>query len=478
MIQKLLYSNDKSTVQVMPKNYKDWFSFGCPYWEHSYAFSRFFFLFGKYMEGKASRVINSTHKYSVEFYFPYFMIRQLRRANSFVRNGKECRSAVFNFYIHFNYIQYLNKSGFNYIKYSSEFEELKPFVQDIIELYLSHLSDFVQQLHDKWDELTDSKGNYLKDKYGLGVVYLFERYVIDQFRDNSNVAISDLSVTLDIHFKDVVSKKIFFNAIKNLKQEHYKMFIVEDETVFLNPYNRIYEIKDKNYPKIRFYDKQKDLFYRYKQKLKGEGYLIGIEDKNLKRIFTMIDKFSHSENKKNLEQDFIEGYVFLNNVIRFEVDFGKKSLDVAFGNRNFNNFVLDNYTFLLDYLRKIMVQDTTTFVEKYYDWKDMKYKQINFKDVTINSLDSSGDLTDKFNFVIKHAEFLNNPFSKSGNARYSKIRRFKKQGVFKGRGKNLMLNEPYRSLLDVFNHYHCFDCWAKVIEEGEKAKAVLRLRPI
>jgi len=466
MIQKLLYSNDKSTVQVMPENYKEWFSENCPYLDNASAYSHLFYFFSKYMKSKANKVINRTHKYSVEFYFPYFMIRQLRRTNP---------NPVFNFYIHFNYIQYLNKSGFNYIKYNSEFEELKPFVQDIIEFYLFHLKEFVGVLYDKWYELTDSKGNYISDKYNISIINLFKEHIIDNLNNSKEVAISNLSVTLDIHFDSVTSKKIFFNTIKNLRQEHYKMFIVEDETIFLYPFNRIYQIDDKNYPKIRFYDKQKDLFHRFKKKLKEKGYLYIGEDEDSKAIFELIDKISHRRDKRLLEKDFIEGYQFLDNVLRFEVDFNKKSLDNSFGSRKLSEFRLNNYDFLIDYLNKLLNQETTSFSESYYDWKDMEYKRRDFKDVIINQLGCSGDVTDKLNFVMKHAEFLNNPFNKSGDARYSKVRRFKEMGVFTGRGKNLVINQPYRSLLDIYNHYYCFDYWNNKMF-NEKPKAVLRLR--
>ena len=172
--------------------------------------------------------------------------------------------------------------------------------------------------------------------------------------------------------------------------------------------------------------------------------------------------------KQELDEEFCEGYGLLEDVLRFEVDLGKKSIKNTFGSRSFFNLNLNNYDFLIDYLNKILIQDITSFSENYFDWKEMVYKRRDLKDVVINPLSTTGHLTDKFNFVIKHSDFLNNPFSKTGDALYSKIRRFKEKGVFNGRGKDLFLNQPYRSLLDIYNHYVVFDEWNTKIKSKQK----------
>jgi len=455
MIQKLLFSNDKSTVQLLPRNYKKWFK-DIDFQANELSFMKFLYNFSDFMKNHADRVIKLTHKYKAEFYFKFFVVTQSVRK-------------PFTIYIAFNYIEYLNKSGFNYIIKSSDYNDLKPFIQDIIENYIEYLEDFCKILKDKYED-----NNNLNDRK---LVSLMEKVLITEYKKSREVALVQLSVTCDIHFKDNYNKSLFFDVIKNLRKEHYKVMIVEDETVFFYPFNKNLQIIDKNIPKIRFYDKQKDTIYRYYKKKKQDKHfflLKEFDDVTFTERFEAVDILS--QESKKLEGDFIKALTSLNDTIRFELEFNKKAVKVKFKKTDFFKLNLDNEQIIFDYLKDIMDMKTTSFKDTVFHDLVTGFKEVaTFNKSKINVFEVSGDITDRFNFIIKEAGFLNritfftplknglsslsDPYTgMSQNAISSKIKRLRHQGIVKGFGKGVILNQPYRSLLEVYNYYHVYNC--------------------
>jgi hypothetical protein len=448
MIQKVLYSNDKSSVQILPNNFKDFFT-NQLLQENLLVFSKFLNHFAHFMEGKADRVINMTHKYKTEYYFPYYVVVQNRRIQF---NPK--LKVNFGIYINFNYIEYKNKSGFNYIKYDTEFDELENFVKDIKEEYLSLMEEFIVELAEKFEDM-------YKNEYSPEYVNLFYKQLFKEYQTSNNIALINLSVTADIHFEDKVSKYIFFDMVKNLRKENYKLMTVENETIFFYPFNRNLQILNKNVPKIRFYDKQKDTIFRYfkKKKDSNSSFLMkSYDDVSMLERFQIVDLVS--QDSKKLETDFIEAYTDLNNTIRFEIEYGKKAVKECFKTNLLHDIKINNKQFTDKFLFDFLDMNSTEFkVTHFYDMvtkeKDVEKVKVNF-----NELDYSGKLTDYYNFILKYHKVLNT--IESGNYRQdnsvrSHLKRMRKQGVFRGNGADVVLLQPYKNLLGIYNLNHFYN---------------------
>jgi len=406
------------------------------------SFSKIFHQFSQFMENKAEKVINMTHKYKSEYYFKFFMITQTRRI-------------PFTIYINFNYIEYLNQCGFNYIIYLSEYEDLKPFVRDIIDEYMTLLDEFLSLFKDKWDDM-----DVFNTKYDRKLIKYFNELIIQEYKDTNQIALSQLSVTCDIHFNDSASKSIFFNAMSNIKKEHYKVMTVDDETIFFYPFNRNLQKLKKTIPKIRFYDKQKDTIFRYhKKRHAGQHYFLlkNYDDVSQMERFEAIDIYS--QDSKKLEKEFIEAFSFLHNTLRFELEWNKHAIKEEFGSRDFFTLDIDNQAIMERYLAFLIDMETVSYKDLIYHDSVTNYKKIiHYVRAKVSPLETTGDLTERFNFVVKNAHFLNRmAFETSNNSVYSKVKRLRKKGVLSGYGKNVHLNEPYRSLLDLYNHYFVTD---------------------
>jgi len=458
MIKYRLIGNDKSGIKILPKNYKKWFSNsiydGDLYQMYEDGFSKIFFLFGKYMQDRfgKERVKHFSTKYKFEFYFPYFMVAQWRRK-------------PFSIVINFNYLQYMNKSFFNHISKSHDFEDLKDFVKNMIDEYFFYIDTFLTILEDKWEE--KMKG------YDKKYLNIFRKLVLDELKSLEVVTLDNLSVTMDIHFDNPYIKNMFFNVVKNIEKDHYKTMTVSDETIFFYPYNRNLQIIDKSIPKLRFYDKQKDTVYKYYKKKEGIKK-VSVSDYSSEsdkfRVFEEID--AYSQKKATLEHDFNESIGFLNNTIRFEVDFGKKSFKQKFGKVNFFDFHLDNEAIIKEYLSELLDMQSSDLVEViFYDQVTKEKKLARIKN--INKFEASGDILNYYNLVIKHSELLNlinfkmieykdgkyndTYFNRHPNTINSQIMELRRDGILRGKGKNIVLNQPYGSLLDVFNHFYIYN---------------------
>ncbi len=295
-------------------------------------------------------------------------------------------------------------------------------------------------------------------------------YILNQYRNNiKNITIHQLSVTFDIHFKTRMDKEVFFDSISTIQHEGYKQFKVQDETLFYYPWDFQKDCYTKRRPKIRFYDKQKDIKHRYMQKLKKvRAFDFADDDKEESRIFKNIDLESH---KETLQEDFLKGYSFVNNTIRFEIDFNSVNLYLEFEELKLSKLNLNNMEIVNNYLGKLLDLETVSFEETlYYDQVTKERVVSKIRNCQIDTIDSSGDLTERFNLIIKHHKFLNNinyhlvgmhkqdtEMQMSSNALYSKIKRFRERGIISGRGKDVHLNEPYLSLLKLFNKYQTYD---------------------
>ncbi len=467
LAKQIYISNDKSSVQLLPRNYKHWFRGLTEFQSNQVAFSKLLYHFSKYMETVADKVIHLTHKYKSEFYFPYYQITQTRRI-------------PFSVYINFNYIEFKNRSGFNYIKHRSDFEDLQLFIEEIINNYLESFESFLYYLDEKWNDLKDSKGFLLSKEYDRKLIDLLRKDLFLEYRKSKEVAFVNISVTCDIHFGDSYSKNLFFDVVKNLKNEDYKVMVIEDETVFFYPFNKNLQIINRNIPKIRFYDKQKDTVFRYYKKRKaGNHYFLlkSYDDVTALERFEAIDVYS--QESELLDQDFGEALSFLNNVIRFELEFPKKSIKAIFKENNIYKIKLNNDKVISDYLNTLLDMQTTSFKDTiFYDQVTKEKVVINYHKIAFDELGSTGDVTEKFNFVVKNAEFLNritfthsiingkskvDPYSKmSQNTIYSRVKRLRQDGVVRGHGKNIVLIQPYQALLSIYNHYYVYNYIGKL----------------
>jgi hypothetical protein len=479
MIKDRFYSNDKSTVQVLPKNYKNWFYKDKEAFQaNKISFGRLMYIFSKFMETKTMEVKHFLPKYKDEYYFKFFMISQQRKP-------------PFGFWINFNYIQYLNNSGFNYIKESSEFLDLVPFIESIIEEYLGLMQEFIQEVRVNWDEIKDSEGNLISEQLFREDINLFEEYVFKSLLYSKEISLAELSITGDIHFSNSSAKNTFFDIISSVLKDNYKRHIVENETVYFNPFNKTLQKIDRNIPKIRFYDKQKDVIFNYfkkkdklrkqitKTKKEIDYFKEEPDDTKPFERFETVTILSHDE--ENLETEFIDAYTFLQNTFRFEVDFfSKPSIRAKFGTTNIFKIKIekmDNLALLQEYLDYVLDVQTTSFKERYfYDMVTKEEKHHNYNKVKIDVLEDSGGLTEKFNIVIKDAEFLNDLNSevqvnkrnvssdRSLNSIYSKKRRLRQEGIIKGFGKKCVLNEPYKSLLMLYNIFQNYNLLTKEVK--------------
>jgi hypothetical protein len=459
----MLYSNDKSSVKLFPANHKAWF-YDSNLITYSSKISHIFSAFFKFVEKKAKtvRIITKRDKksgnyfHTAEIVFPYFSISQ--------RQEKP-----FGIYVHFNYIEYKNKAGFNYIKESTEYNQLKDFVTEIVYEYICYLEEFVEFLN-KDMETT-------KYVFGRNDVLAFVALVINEYKKTKNIGLNQLSVTCDIHFVDTLSKAVFFNVISRIRKESYKTMIVDDETVFFYPYNHNIEQYDKSLPKVRFYDKQKDTLYRYfLKKKKGDHILLtsSVDEFSMLERFECID--IASQELKDLNSECAKAMNLTKDTLRFELEYSKKAVKRAFLTSNFYDININNMSYVNSYLVSFLDNETTSYKELLFHDTVSKEKQIANVSAKINAFSESGQISEYFNFVIKEHEFLNrishgnvsgdevtaesimqNENSATKVAIYHKISRFRKKGILHGRGKNVCLNEPYRSLLDIFNLYHYYN---------------------
>lgn len=442
MIQKVLYSNDKSTIRLIHNDIKKLWKpdIEC----NELFFTKLLYKFADYMKNHADKVIKATHKYKAEFYFKFYVITQSVRK-------------PFTIYVGFNYIEYLNKSGFNYIIKSSELNDLKPFIQRILEEYLEYMEEFCEILKEKYEI-----NNNLSDRK---IVSLFERYILSEYKKSRELAYVQLSVTCDIHFKDSVNKGLFFNVIKNIKKEWYKVMVIENETVFFYPFNRNTQSIKRDIPKIRFYDKRADTKYRYfKRKKEGKKYyflLKEFDDVTFSERFEYIDILSQEGKrfKEKLESEFYKALEDLKYVIRFELEFNQKALEKRFKTASFYDLQLSNKDIISNYLQEILDMETTEFKETvFHDLLTGKKEVIECKNVKVDTFSCSGDLLECFNQVIKYAQPLLNTTLKdytplSTNSMYSRLKRLRYKGMIKGYGSNIRVNQPYASLLDIYTHY-------------------------
>jgi len=497
MIKDIKYSNDKSSIQILPKNYGCWFgkeefrkylgklSFK-EFQDNEFPFRTIMYMFADYLKsnGGADKVLKMTHKYKIEIYNKFYMIsHSLRRP--------------FGFYVNFNYIEYKNNSGFNYIIHCSEYDDLKPFVKDIILDYMDKLDQFLTLLKEEWSVIKDKKDL----KYDIMVIKCIEKFLIKHYKINPLIALVSLSVTCDIHFKDHISKNVFFNNLKKIQQEKYKIMIIDNETVFLYPYNRNLQSYNKYIPKIRFYDKQKDTMFRYYLHKKKEGLSLMIKDYE---DFSVMERFSAidivSQEKLTLDKDYIKAMKDLENTIRFEVDFPKHSIKKALGSNLFFDLNINNRKLLLDYLNNTLDFESTAFnVTVFHDLVTNEKEVVKYKNIKVSPLGCSGDLSSKYNFILKNYDFLNKILSniyvsekkviKTGefikgsndqitkeitiknnlscdmtsNAVSSKLKRFRHRGVVRGNGRSVIILEPYRTLLDLHNYYFINEHMSKCV---------------
>lgn len=478
MIKNYYISNDKSSAQLLPGNFKSWLNSKNELCAEITPISKIFNHFTVYMQDKCERYINITNKYKVEFYFKYFQITQYRRV-------------PFTIYINFNYIQYKNQSGFNYIREDTEFYELREFLENIKDFYLNFLTNFIDLFEDKYDRLKDSKNIFFKDQYDRNVINIFKRHLLYEYMNSREFKYTNISVTCDFHFENPMYKNMYFSVIQLLQKDQYKNMRIDDETVFMAPFNHSLQIPNKNLPKIRFYDKQKDTIFRYYRKKRGisKGFdNSSIEDLSMTERFDLLNVYS--QESKELEIDFIDALGFLRNCLRFELEFPKSSLKKIFGNTNIYSLTIDNHQIIFDYLIDLLDSQYTSFTEtKFYDQVTKEKEIIVYDKIYFDEIGCTGDVTEKFNFICKHSSFLNRvrnlrcyPHNKkdcesglSQNALYSKIKRFKKQGVLRGHGQNISLNQPYLALLGIYNHYYVYNLIRK---RGAGKTATARAPPV
>jgi len=389
----------------------------------------------------------------------------------------QMRKIPFGIYINFNYIEYLNQTGFNYIIHNSDYSDLKPFVRDIIDEYIKLLDEFLTLLKDKYEDKNER--NYIE---------YFDKLLIREYKLSKEVALVNLSLTCDVHFSTPSEYDIFFDRVASLRKEDYKLNIWETETVLFVPWNRSLQIKPKNIPKIRFYDKQKDTCFRYYKKKKlGNHYFLlkSYDDVNLMERFEAIDIYS--QEAKTLEQDFTKAYSSLDNTLRIEVEYNRKSIKQRFGHCDFFKLKIDNEADILDTVRNLFDMETVSFKDTIYHDQVTGFKEVvDHKKAQIDIMDCSGDLTEKFNFVIKNSEFLNSirhPSSDTSQSSvWSKLNRLRRKGVVTGRGKNTVLNDPYFDLLKIYNRITTSDSWyynhflKTKNKNGGSAKQIRRLR--
>jgi len=506
MIQKLLISNDKSIVKLLPQNSEKWFSGA---YDNIIRRNQFTFILNKfcdYMEDKVKKVSVISPKYKANFFYPYHVVTHMFQP-------------PFSIVVVFNYIEYLNKCGFNYIIKSSTYEDLKPFVKDILDEYLDHLEEFCIVLKDK---IENKDPEMLKAKLSHGDRLSFIKHLFTEYIISKRTVLVNLSVTADFHFEDAYSKNLFFNTVKDLVPVGYKPMTVYDETVFFYPSNfnirkpvklKVKDVNSKkskkknvffndSLPKIRFYDKQKDAIYRYYLKLyKGNHFffLKSYDDITNTEKFEAIDIYS--QDRDTLEWDFINALTSLDNTIRFEIEFSQAAAKKKFKSVDFFKLKLDNTQLIREYLVDLLDMESTFLKENIFrdcirpkTKKTSSYLDIYtyFKKVNINLFSLSGDIRDKFEFVVKEAEFLNRLTSSvrlhskhlnvcsaafdpntglSQNAIYSKIKRLRGQGVVRGKGKNIILNQPYKSLLHIYNYYHVHTLLVNLDKMEPRAKA-------
>ena len=474
------YSNDKSSVRVMASNY----SFLCNKntAEKIYIdkpFSEYLHHFSKWCEeAKGITVRRFTYKRKFELDFPYFSASIIRKA-------------PFSIIISFNYIQYLNESGFNYIQYCSEFDDLKPFVTSCINHVISLLTEFYSDFCSKYDQVTDFNGILLKDKFVRKSLTYFNKHYISVLRKERVVDLCAFSVTLDIKFNNPEEKSIFFNSISTFSQPYYKGYRIDDETLYFFPYNKTLESAIKDLPVVRFYDKQKNLLYEYFKQRKifyrkdkalkklrnhqfshipvENDFMTFIENDTQLEVFEAVTIASHKQDYAKFEADFVKSYNFLDNVLRFEIDFKSiRAIRFMFKTSSFYDLHVDNETLINDYLYSFINQENVSYTEilfkdqlKQFDTE--KFKYINHltnicEDITdMSLLRHYMSVTIKnqklFNSILSYRSMPTHALNCSKTAFSMRISRLRQKGVVSGRGSNISLNQPYSHLLSLLNLY-------------------------
>jgi len=427
---RVLYGNDKSTFSVYPDNYLNWYAlknqkhlrykFPYGFYENNVLLENYNIVYDDehikeflltlkdYMIDKCDKVEYFKWKDKIEFYFSNgeCMITQMLKPS-------------FQFIICINLLKQINKTGFNHIIRNNEFDELKNRVFDY---------------KDMWIEVLKKHFYHYSDKFDNDVINVYRYKFLERFNTYKNIKFDKLSITADIKFKTPIHKKIYMKKLYNLRLLNHKPFTAGYfETIYFNPFDEKTYNKITFFPKIRFYDKDKDLLHLYKEALvknnslrqgtskryndkkmkeirdltsedvfinkksldllKNVNNLIygkfhldlinelisEINTDNLKKIdeeerpFVLLDEYYFNVLVKNnkLEQNYIKAISFTDNkTLRFEVDFGKKAI-IPFLNkyRNIDNAKKE----LLD------IQINNEEILNFY------HKQIMRNDITINT---------------------------------------------------------------------------------------------